>query len=98
MTAAQQAMAAQSFIPAACATLVADEPIVRRSRAGGTRRGRPSREAMVLRDGPPVLCVLVATREGRLHAEFTSMGSGREGTRLLCAAKGLRDILVLDWQ
>ena len=94
-SATQQAMAAQSCIPAASATLVAVEPMVCRSRAGGKRLGRPSREALVLRNGPPVLCVLVATPEGRWHAEFTSMGSGREGTRVLCDASDVRDIVVL---
>ena len=90
-SAAQQATAAQCSIPAAHGTLVADAPIVRRSRVCGTRRGRPSREALAFRDGPPALCVLVATPEGRWHAEFTSRGTGREATRLLRAANGVRD-------
>ena len=90
-SAAQQATTVQCLILAAHGTLVADEPIVCRSRVRGTRSGRPLREALVLRDGPPVLCVLVATPEGRWHAEFTSRGVGREATRLLCAANGVQD-------
>ena len=97
-SAADESIVAQSFIPAPSATLLADEPKVCRSRAGGAHRGRLSREALVLRDGPPVLCVLLATLEGRWHAEFTSMARGGEALRFLCAANGVADMsdFVMD--
>ena len=47
---------------------------------------------LVLRDRPPVLCVLVGTPEGRWHEEFTfRRSSGGEVARMLSAANGVCD-------
>jgi len=89
MPAAVDSVVAQSV--AAYGTLGANDPIVCRSRAGVPRRAG-TREALVLRDGPPVLCVLIGTPQGRWHAEFTNIGSGREAMRLLCVASGIFDM------
>ena len=57
------------------------------------RVGRPSQRALVLRDGPPVLCVLVGTPQGRWHAELTSSApAARQAMRMLCHAHGVADL------
>jgi len=70
-----------------------DEVMAAPMRAVAARVGRPSQRALVLRDGPPVLCVLVGTPQGRWHAELTSSApAARQAMRMLCHAHGVADL------
>ena len=90
--AAEDAVVVESTTVAACAVFAPDVPVVCRTRSGLPRRGRPALAELVLRDGPPVLCVLVGTPEGRWHEEFTfRRGCGGEVARMLSAANGVCD-------
>ena len=56
--------------------------------------GRPSREEMLLQDGPIVLCVLLGTPHGRWRSEFTApTRAALEARSLLCHALGVTDVL-----
>ena len=71
---------------------VPDVPVACRPRGGFAGCGRPARAELVRCDGPPVLCVLVGTPQGRWHDQFTLMRrGGGEAARMLCAANGVRD-------
>ena len=90
--AAEDVVVVESTTVAARAMFAPDVPVARRTRSGLPRRGRPALAELVLRDGPPVLCVLVGTPEGRWHEEFTfRRGSGGEVARMLSAANGVCD-------
>ena len=90
--AAEDVVAVESTTVAARAMFAPDVPVACRTRSGLPQRGRPALAELVLHDGPPVLCVLVGTPEGRWHEEFTFMrGVGGEVARMLCVANGARD-------
>jgi hypothetical protein len=70
-----------------------DEVMAAPMRAVAARVGRPSQRALVLRDGPPVLCVLVGTPQGRWHDEVTPRApAARQAMRMLCHAHGVTDL------
>ena len=56
-------------------------------------RRKGTRADLILQDGPPTLCVIIGTPQGRWHAEFQSLTpEAAHCRRLLCQALNVQDL------